>query len=303
LFASHASAATYYVSKTATNGYAIGNDSNNGTSKSTPFLSIFKAYSVTVTNQDTIYVNDGAYDGAEGVGNVEGFFRLEKGITLLPENAGQVTLTAASGAGLVIYAKLLASASTTIGAFNIDAGGVGYANGSVYYNPQGAGASLTLNGTSLINQSSYGIYNAYTGNAYNFYAQNISITGTNVSAHAIYLSGIIGGTIDINGLNLNWTGNTASSIYGIYVNAGATYPAISVKNITGLVQNSGGVYGVVARNIPNALVENSNITVTSSSLTASSNGILIYADTGKSADGGVIRNNHVTCSFKGGIAL
>ncbi len=38
-----ATANTYYVSNVANNGYAIGSDSNNGTSKSTPFLTINKA--------------------------------------------------------------------------------------------------------------------------------------------------------------------------------------------------------------------------------------------------------------------
>ena len=55
--------ATYYVSKSNANsslGYVVGNDSNNGTSPGTPWLTISKAVA-TATDGDTIYVNDGTY--------------------------------------------------------------------------------------------------------------------------------------------------------------------------------------------------------------------------------------------------
>jgi hypothetical protein len=47
---------TYYVSNLAINGYALGSNSNNGTSQSTPFLTIAHAISVAVNN-DIITVN------------------------------------------------------------------------------------------------------------------------------------------------------------------------------------------------------------------------------------------------------
>jgi hypothetical protein len=304
---SKAEAATYYVSKTATNGYTIGNDTgNDGISKSTPFLSIYKAYTVAVSNQDTIYVNDGTYNASEG-GNPDTFFRIEKGITLLPENAGQVTLTASAGGGLVVYAKLLSSASATIGAINLDAGGVAYASGSVYINPQGANTSFSLIGTSLINQKSYGIYCAYTANGYNLTIRNIHISGTDTTYHAIYLSGIVGGIVDIDGVDLNWSIN-GNLRYGIYIKAGSAYPTVNIKHIIGTVQNvTGASAGVEVRNVPNALIENCNLNSVSSINVNMSNGdaigLKIAADAGLSANGGVIRNNIVNCTMKSGYCI
>jgi hypothetical protein len=48
--------ATYYVSNAASNGYAAGNDGNNGTARATPFLTIDKATSLAGAT-DTVVVN------------------------------------------------------------------------------------------------------------------------------------------------------------------------------------------------------------------------------------------------------
>lgn len=62
--------ATYYVSNTATNGYAIGNDSNTTTqaqNKDTPWLTVMGAETQVTTN-DIIFVNGGTYVEDDGAG-------------------------------------------------------------------------------------------------------------------------------------------------------------------------------------------------------------------------------------------
>ncbi len=49
--------ATYYVSNLALNGYSLGVDTNNGTSITTPFLTIAHAVSVMATTGDTCIIN------------------------------------------------------------------------------------------------------------------------------------------------------------------------------------------------------------------------------------------------------
>lgn len=300
-FPSFADAATYYVSKTATNGYAEGSDSNDGTSTSTPFLTLFRAHAVAVSNQDTVYINDGTYDLADSNASNK-YLQITKGITLLPQNANQVTFFATGGGGLVIDAKLGASASLTIGAIKIDAQGFNNSTkGSVELRPQGVGTSLTLTGTSFINQGGGGVTCSYTTNAYNFTATNVSFTATSTPSDAIRLSGIIGGAVSIDGVTLNWVG--ASDDIGVYIKAGATSPTVSIKNVTGSVSNVNGMaYGIYVRNVPNALVENSNLTVTSGGVGGSA-GIKVSAESGYAADGAIIRNNTVTCQDKTGHCL
>lgn len=52
--------ATYFVSATATNGFTVGNDGNQGVHKTSPFLTLFRAIEVA-QNGDIIHLNDGAW--------------------------------------------------------------------------------------------------------------------------------------------------------------------------------------------------------------------------------------------------
>lgn len=52
--------ATYFVSATATNGFTVGNDGNQGVHKTSPFLTLFRAIEVA-QNGDIIHLNDGVW--------------------------------------------------------------------------------------------------------------------------------------------------------------------------------------------------------------------------------------------------
>ncbi|MHC5538581.1 beta strand repeat-containing protein [Singulisphaera rosea] len=61
-------ATTRYVSNGASNGYSLGSDSNNGTSKSTPVLTITHALAISAAG-DSIYINPTATPYAENGGS------------------------------------------------------------------------------------------------------------------------------------------------------------------------------------------------------------------------------------------
>jgi hypothetical protein len=83
---------TLHVSKTATNGYGVGNDTTGDGSKASPYLTITKAFITAAANGDSILVNDGIYTES-------GFLNPTKtGLTLSPENDGAVTIKSANGA-------------------------------------------------------------------------------------------------------------------------------------------------------------------------------------------------------------
>ncbi len=86
-----ADAAILYVSKTNTNGYAVGSDSNNGTARETPKATISNAIT-TAANGDTVIVNDGTYSNSElGASGYVDF--NAKALTFLAETNYGVTLS------------------------------------------------------------------------------------------------------------------------------------------------------------------------------------------------------------------
>lgn len=97
-------ATAYYISNALSNGYVVGADINNGTSKSTPFLTIAKAMTLTLVAGDTITINKSATTYQETSGS--GYLLISKniaapGIIIQSDPAivsGTVTVQGASAA-------------------------------------------------------------------------------------------------------------------------------------------------------------------------------------------------------------
>ena len=106
--------ATIYVSSEATNGFAVGSDSNSGLSKSLPKLTLSGAHAAA-SNGDTILINNSAtpYDcGA--------FNTINKSVSILPWTAYGVTLRGSSA----IATLLIAANNVTLGKLIIDTNSV-----------------------------------------------------------------------------------------------------------------------------------------------------------------------------------
>lgn len=113
--------ATLYVSNSAVNGYAVGSDSNDGSSKSTPKLTLTGAQS-TASNGDTVVVNDGTYTEAT-------YLSASKGLTWQAENTLEVTLKgdAAQSRALHLSGSLSAGQTVSFSGFVFDGEGKTYA--------------------------------------------------------------------------------------------------------------------------------------------------------------------------------
>lgn len=90
--------ATYYVSKSTDNGYAVGSDVNDGLTKSTPKLTVSAAITVAAASGDTIVVNSGVYSGTELGAN--GYVLLTKALTIQAEVRRTVTFRTTSASGV-----------------------------------------------------------------------------------------------------------------------------------------------------------------------------------------------------------
>lgn len=77
--------ATYFVSTSATNGFTVGNDGNQGVHKTSPFLTLIRAIEVA-QNGDTIHLNDGSWQySTHGK-------HLQKGVIIQAENDYKSTI-------------------------------------------------------------------------------------------------------------------------------------------------------------------------------------------------------------------
>lgn len=291
-----AAATTYYVSQSTANGYASGNDANNGTAKATPYLTVGKANSV-VANGDTIILNDGTYlttDGAQGATQLN----ITKGVTINPETTLGATIQGTSTTS-PIQVAVTTSTTVTLGAIVIDAQGTA-SRGIVYTDGGTVTPALVFNGTKIINWTTYGIRVASTR------AHTLTINNGILESSLISGAGGRGvdentdsvKTVTINGLscNLASVAGAAKTLAAVEIHP-ATNGAAStctISGVTGTMTGNGtdDFLGVIVKNIPNAIVQNCNFTCSGN---ASANvGIQIGTSGGYQSDGAIIRSNTVT---------
>ena len=101
-----------FVSQTATNGYVVGDDANDGLSESTPKLTIESAITA-VGIGDTININDGTYVDATNY-----LFSSKASVAFMPVNDYAVTIQGVAGQTRVVH---VAASNNTFGKVIIDA--------------------------------------------------------------------------------------------------------------------------------------------------------------------------------------
>ena len=133
----------FYVSNNASNGFASGNDANNGLSKAAPFLTLQAAHAAA-SNGDKIVINDSAtpYSSA--------FYTISKSISIVPYSDRGVTLQCSGGRVLDIAAD-----NVTLGALILDSNAVSAVPLSSGLTTDCTG--LKLYGTKLLAHSTYAI--------------------------------------------------------------------------------------------------------------------------------------------------
>ena len=185
---SNAFSANWYVNDNSTTGdvycTAIGNNTNNGTSPSTPKLTLKAALDACAAG-DTIFIDTGTYSGT---GNIN-----------LTVSTANITFTGA-GSLKTIFDNNLASANSnlwlTINANNINISGIS----ATEFNAISAGKVVTVNGQTVTFNDVIFFNNGNQGNGAIYITSNSNVTYSN-SSTTCNASLLFGGGIDLVGNN------------------------------------------------------------------------------------------------------
>lgn len=286
-----------YVSQTATNGYEIGSDANNGSTKSLAYLTLDAAITGAAAS-DTVILNDGTYTAAT-------FFDVAKALTINPENAGLVTLKCTGAVGQVIRVGV-AGNTITLGALIIDAE-LNAAASCLAVNGITA-RGVTLNGTTLKNPGTtrFAVESINSGQVLTFAATDIVVQSQN-GGGGVYLLVGAAALVDIDGLsadNSTGAGASTNTRCPVYINANAATATHRIRRVTGVWKTTAasvssafirtsGTRGVIERN--------RGMRVTG----GDTNGCIIKCEntSGVQADSLVIRNNQGSNETTGGFLI
>jgi hypothetical protein len=231
--------AIIYVSKSATNGYAVGNDSNTyaqSHSKATPKLTVIGAEDVAVDG-DEIIINDGTYAEVSPLSvNIPN-------LTIIPENDYMVTLQSASGTSQT-FTQQAAGTGLTIGRIIIDSQNV--QNYTLLTQVGATVNDLTLDGTYLVN---FNIAGTNLKRIKNFTMKNnwkVDSTALTTAPNAIFITESYAGNTSIsNGIvNLISPGGTSYCVNAVAVEAGCNIAIHDVVMNYGATIGTASIYGI-----------------------------------------------------------
>lgn len=251
-----AEATTYYVSQTADNGYAVGNNGNNGTSKSTPRLTIESAYGTAVTG-DTIIINPAIYIHASNfdAGATKGLTiacELSSGCILRATSGNQVWTVQTPAAGAMVFLDI-----------TFDAQNARLRCATITNNV--ALSTNTFTHVTCLDPVDTGIVDNKNNN-------NLTITNAVLVASGMSGTNTIGGlysgvvhqtgNVLVDGVTAAATQSAAIARPLVYLvrDAGSSAISVRVANMTGtLVSTASGVgtgwYGAQISNIDDAVIE------------------------------------------------
>lgn len=298
--------ATYYVSKSTDNACVVGSDSNNGTSKLTPWLTLAKVSS-TAADGDTIYVNNGVYVDAELGGSNVFSLNTTKSLKMYPLVDYAVTLQSTAASAQIVSLTGTATNEMIFGKFVIDCeipGAPGTYQPTALVIPNTTGdCTLTLDGTKIKNAGTQNILNSRRRGILNInvifsglMAQGIASTtsGADTAAMTVTVSGVVldNVTVSANALCrvLDFTRLSSSS----------TAYTLTVSNVTGTIMapealgSSAAIALLVTTGIAGVVAQNFNATYTAYNTGATCYGIYIKnASRGSTAvaNAPIIRNN------------
>jgi hypothetical protein len=242
----------YYVSKAASNGFAVGSDSNTTTqakSMATPWATISKFISSAAAG-DICVINDGSFSGTElGASN---FIAMtgSKLFNLFAYNSGQVTCSASSAvSGLVRINSVPASGSSIINGIIFDDAATG-SHVVLCDNASGNMPTLTFTNCTFKNPTLFGI---------NITATQVALTLNNVtiiSPNRACLSALAlasPSTITINGGSFTITDQTTSGDSGLNLKATASGVTATISGAAVSVTINNSQVGTATHDVIKAL--------------------------------------------------
>lgn len=287
--------ATLYVSNSASNGFAVGSDSNAGNTMSAPLLTIAAAVTAAATG-DTVIVNSGTYD--QGTSSLT----FSKNCSYLPYEDEGVLITSTNATATLILTPTASVTPMNVGAFKVQNTGT-------------PTRTVTSTGTNRAPLNITGMSILTGGSAQHFGIQStalaVSITrmklsGTIGSNGGIYMSvtPIAGCQVTIDGVVANLRGATAGTpaIRLDRANSSTVDVPVLIKNCTISVEvpvsaaNTISGYGIRVNQINDPVVERNTVTINApNSSAAESEGITISGtDATATALRGIVRYNTVT---------
>lgn len=246
--------ANIYVSQSATNGYIVGADTNDGSDKQHAVLTPAKALTLAAIG-DTIIINDGVYAAPAS----PGYWDLNKTLTINPENAGQATLKGDGAYTSRLFNVQAASAFTvTMGGLILD--GVDVNQVGIYCNQTNNLATLVFNGTDFRNFVYTPIKNSHASGYMMVTINKGKMSGTNWQRGGVHMPNITHGGLVVNGLTVNQSGRINAEGAVVFFHAIGPGTLASVKRVIG-DSNLGATAvaathgGVLLQNVPDAVIE------------------------------------------------
>ena len=273
---------TYYVSKSTNNSYLVGNDTNNGTSKTTPFLTLDKASDIALlaSGDITIIINDGIYIGTDIstssywlIGANPSFDSL----TISPEVAGNVTIIPNSTTALLRFNNATGWDSTkTVTINDLILGRSETAEGGLdpnycIWTLGGAvtAPTLNLNRVTTKNHTFYAIYPSVNAKINIVITDPIHESNRNPGRGYYYSPTHAVGGLTINGGNINHSTFNHAGLGIVYHDASAAGVTCSIDGTTldcGVdpadVTADAIMYGIFVANCDDAAVINNSVTLT-----------------------------------------
>lgn len=300
-------AGTIYVSKTATNGFAVGSDSNTlaqskASNRQTPFLTVSRAVS-QASNGDLIVINDGSYTTTE-LGALSYVLVTGKGLRFKAYQTGQVTFL--GSVATAVYRVNGQTAGFVNGLDGIILDGAGIANYCVLDDDASASLhTLTLNNCRTVNPLLRGVHPACAKvilNLFNWVHTGVTRSGlyTNTLASPSTVS-IIGGSTTLTAMN-----NAQGAIDLTAVDAGVSV-SISGHTVTGTLDNSltstGAHYGIIVANVTNVAITNNSVTMSGTPGSRVLAPIRVYAAAALAVTAPVVSGNAVVNNGLGGYGI
>jgi hypothetical protein len=283
---------TFYVSATAANGIPAGNDQTGDGSIERPWATIDRA-NAAAANGDTVMLNDGVYSPTKTL-------EISNAVSWQSVTDYGATIRGVAGQSRVIGISEDQAGTVSFGKINID--GANTTTSLITLNNQVATYTIELNGTRLINPTSYGIQGTSAGTRANISMNDVDFNASSALS-MVNISSMLAGEVSIQGGSVNIGSVWRSGFGGIAtINANASGVTATVSGVTAnlhatgtsaVTSGKGIYYGIRMTDVEAPLIERNTITQTGTSTDQTGYTMLVTYESDESVDisGGVIRYN------------
>ena len=291
--------ATIYISAASANGIPAGNDLTGDGSIERPFATLDRA-NAAATDGDTIKLNDGVYSPAKTL-------EINKAISIESVTDYGATIKAVAGQSRVVGISEDQGGTVTFGKVVID--GANTAASLITVNDQPSAYTLHLDGTRLVNPTSYGVQGTSAGTKVNLDMDNVEFTATSALS-MINIPALMAGKVSVTGGSVDIANVWRAGFGGIATidadAAGTTAEISGVRanlHATGTSADGTGTiyYGLRLTDVQAPLIEYNQITQTGTSAEQTGYTVMVTYEKADPIDisGGIIRYNELRNDLDG----